>query len=120
MKRLLHCRRGFVSSWFLLILMYVCIWSMIRVKNVTDNTQILENMKLQNAYFIQEAPVLSDIRCRLKQPKDEEGNLNMEPYDYDETQHVITAWIEQPYKEMLVIELDETETYIESAAMIRY
>lgn len=120
MRRLSHYRKGFVSSWFLLILMYVCIWAMIQIRNMNNNMMILENMKQQNGYFIQEAPVLSDIRCKLKQERDEEGNLNIEPYDYDETTHVVTVTIEQPYEEILLIQLDETESYIESVQVIRY
>ena len=92
---------GFVSTYFLSILLYIV--SVITVIALRDkqNVQFMMNMKEANTYLQQEIRVISDIKQQLL-----EGNLeDNEMYQLDD--HFIYVNITSDYPETLVITLDE-------------
>ena len=92
---------GFVSTYFLSILLYIV--SVITVIALRDkqNVQFMMNMKEANMYLQQEIRVISDIKQQLL-----EGNLeDNEMYQLDD--HFIYVNITSDYPETLVITLDE-------------
>lgn len=97
---------GFVSTYFLSILLYIV--SVITVIALRDkqNVQFMMNMKEANMYLQQEIRVLSDIKQQLL-----EGNLeDNEMYQLDD--HFIYVNITSDYPETLVITLDEDDATI--------
>lgn len=97
---------GFVSTYFLSILLYIV--SVITVIALRDkqNVQFMMNMKEANMYLQQEIRVISDIKQQLL-----EGNLeDNEMYQLDD--HFIYVNITSDYPETLVITLDEDDATI--------
>ena len=104
---------GFVSTYFLSILLYIV--SVITVIALRDkaNMQCMMNMKEANMYLQQEIRVISDIKQKLL-----EGNLeDNEMYEVDE--HFIYVTITQDYPETLVLTLDEDDITILSYTSVR-
>lgn len=104
---------GFVSTYFLSVLLYIV--SVITVIALRDkqNVQFMMNMKEANMYLQQEIRVISDIKQQLL-----EGNLeDNEIYELDD--HFIYVNITSDYPETLVITLDEDDTTILSYTSTR-
>lgn len=104
---------GFVSTYFLSILLYIV--SVITVIALRDkqNVQFMMNMKEANMYLQQEIRIISDIKQQLL-----EGNLeNNEMYQLDD--HFIYVNITSDYPETLVITLDEDDATILSYTSTR-
>ena len=104
---------GFVSTYFLSVLLYIV--SVITVIALRDkqNVQFMMNMKEANMYLQQEIRVISDIKQQLL-----EGNLeDNEIYKLDD--HFIYVNITSDYPETLVITLDEDDTTILSYTSTR-
>lgn len=104
---------GFVSTYFLSILLYIV--SVITVIALRDkaNMQCMMNMKEANMYLQQEIRVISDIKQKLL-----EGNLeDNEMYEVDD--HFIYVTITQDYPETLVLTLDEDDITILSYTSVR-
>lgn len=104
---------GFVSTYFLSILLYIV--SVITVIILRDkaNMQCMMNMKEANMYLQQEIRVISDIKQKLL-----EGNLeDNEMYEVDD--HFIYVTITQDYPETLVLTLDEDDITILSYTSAR-
>lgn len=104
---------GFVSTYFLSILLYIV--SVITVIALRDkqNVQFMMNMKEANMYLQQEIRVISDIKQQLL-----EGNLeDNEMYQLDD--HFIYVNVTSDYPETLVITLDEDDATILSYTSTR-
>lgn len=104
---------GFVSTYFLSVLLYIV--SVITVIALRDkqNVQFMMNMKEANMYLQQEIRVISDIKQQLL-----EGNLeDNEMYELDD--HFIYVNITSGYPETLVITLDEDDATILSYTSTR-
>lgn len=104
---------GFVSTYFLSILLYIV--SVITVIALRDkqNVQFMMNMKEAKMYLQQEIRVISDIKQQLL-----EGNLeDNEMYQLDD--HFIYVNITSDYPETLVITLDEDDATILSYTSTR-
>lgn len=104
---------GFVSTYFLSVLLYIV--SVITVIALRDkqNVQFVMNMKEANMYLQQEIRVISDIKQQLL-----EGNLeDNEMYQLDD--HFIYVNITSDYPETLVITLDEDDATILSYTSTR-
>lgn len=104
---------GFVSTYFLSVLLYIV--SVITVIALRDkqNVQFMMNMKEANMYLQQEIRVISDIKQQLL-----EGNLeDNEMYQLDD--HFIYVNITSDYPETLVITLDEDDATILSYTSTR-
>lgn len=113
MQKRLRNTDGFVSTYFLSILLYIV--SVITVIALRDkqNVQFMMNMKEANMYLQQEIRVISDIKQQLL-----EGNLeDNEMYQLDD--HFIYVNITSDYPETLVITLDEDDATILSYTSTR-
>ncbi len=92
---------GFVSTYFLSILLYIVSVTTVIALRDKQNVQFMMNMKEANMYLQQEIRVISDIKQQLL-----EGNLeDNEMYQLDD--HFIYVNITSDYPETLVITLDE-------------
>ena len=115
MKGSSHCSKGFVSAWFLMILLYVCTLTMICSINLSNTMRTMENMEAYNNAFSRHALVIADIRCRLTQQKDEYGNPDFSPYAYNPETRTVTA---SSGDGTIVIVLNEEQTFIVSCTII--
>ena len=104
---------GFVSTYFLSILLYIV--SVITVIALRDkaNMQCMMNMKEANMYLQQEIRVISDIKQKLLEANLEDNEM----YEVDE--HFIYVTITQDYPETLVLTLDEDDITILSYTSVR-
>ena len=79
-----HFRKGFISTYFLSILLYCTSFLTILLWNDQSRLQTVMNMKENDTYYHQEVSVMSDIRCRLRNGKIQEGtSITGEGYSYD-------------------------------------
>lgn len=104
---------GFVSTYFLSILLYIVSVTTVIALRDKQNVQFMMNMKEANMYLQQEIRVISDIKQQLL-----EGNLeDNEMYQLDD--HFIYVNITSDYPETLVITLDEDDATILSYTSTR-
>lgn len=74
--------KGSVSTYYLSVLMYCSGFLTILMLNDQARIRTVMNMKKNDRYFLQEAAVMSDIQCRLKNGKLEEGKSETNGYLY--------------------------------------
>lgn len=104
---------GFVSTYFLSILLYIVSVTTVIALRDKQNVQFMMNMKEANMYLQQEIRVISDIKQQLL-----EGNLeDNEMYQLDD--HFIYVNVTSDYPETLVITLDEDDATILSYTSTR-
>lgn len=105
------CRKGFVSTYFLSVLLYFTTLLSILTVNDQRRLKTVMNMKENDAYFIQEAAVVADIRCRLLNERLTEGafSANGYAYDLDLQENRIYAEIHSDHPETLDIVCDLKE-----------
>ena len=115
MKESSHCTDGFIHAWFVVILLYVSTMTMVFSANIANMMKTLDNMEAYQKEFAHHAMTIADVRCRLKQPKDEEGNIDFSPYIFNEQMHTVSAYSQE---EMIVIQLNEEHTFIVSYTII--
>lgn len=75
------CSKGFVSSFFLLIFLYLSSLSAFAVSNEICFMKTMMNMQTDAAYFAREASEISRIKCMLLSQEEEEagsGEINIE------------------------------------------
>lgn len=115
MKESSHCSNGFISAWFLLVLLYVCTITMVVSINVSNTMATMENMEAYSRDFSRHALVIADVRCRLKNCTDEDGNIDVSPYVYNPSTHMISAYSGE---DLILIEVNEEMTFIVSYTII--
>lgn len=112
MKNLSQSNKGFVSTYFLSILLYIS--SIIFLISIMDQKMIqtIMNMKLANIYLQQEIEVINDLKQR--EIVEEESNLflNTCSYSYIKADQYIYVDIDSEYEEQLVITYDFEENII--------
>lgn len=112
MKKLSQSNKGFVSTYFLSILLYIS--SIIFLISIMDQKMIqtIMNMKLANIYLQQEIEVINDLKQR--EIVEEESNLflNTCSYSYIKEDQYIYVDIDSEYEEQLVITYDFEENII--------
>lgn len=112
MKKLSQSNKGFVSTYFLSILLYIS--SIIFLISIMDQKMIqtIMNMKLANIYLQQEIEVINDLKQR--EIVEEESNLflNTCSYSYIKADQYIYVDIDSEYVEQLVITYDFEENII--------
>ena len=112
MKKLSQSNKGFVSTYFLSILLYIS--SIIFLISIMDQKMIqtIMNMKLANIYLQQEIEVINDLKQR--EIVEEESNLflNTCSYSYIKADQYIYVDIDSEYEEQLVITYDFEENII--------
>lgn len=76
-------RKGFISTYFLSILLYCSAFLAVLLWNDQARLQTVMNMKENDVYFLQELSVISDVRCRLQKETLQKGvYLTEEGYSY--------------------------------------
>lgn len=118
-----HCHKGFVSSWFLSILLSVTMVLSVMTLNDQSRMQTVMNMKKNSACFQQEAAVMSDIRCHLINGTLSEGTYQTGSYSYrlDVQADRIYAQIVSDYPETLDIVFNaETQSFVSMSPIRPY
>ncbi len=112
MKKQLRNNKGFVSTYFLSILLYIS--SIIFLISSIDqkNIQTILNMKVANIYLQQEIEVLNDIKQRDLLEEENDISLNTCTYSYVKEDVYIYIDIDSEYEEKLVLTYDEEENII--------
>ncbi len=112
MKRLSRSDSGFVSTYFLSILLYIS--SIIFLISIIDQKMIqtIMNMKQANIYLQQEIEVINDLKQR--EIVEEESNLllNTCSYSYIKEDPYVYVDIHSEYEEQLVITYDFEENIV--------
>lgn len=106
---------GFVSAWFLSVLLSGTMILSVVALNDQARLQTVINMKKNSVYFQQEAAVMADIHCHLVNGLLEEGDYQTGGYSYhlDVRKDRIYAEITSGNPETLAIVFDpETKTFV--------
>lgn len=76
-KNIMHLfvmnKKGFVSSFFLILFMYVSMMVTVTALNDLDRMKSMLNLQESNAYLMQETAVLRDVKCMMKSGVMESG-----------------------------------------------
>lgn len=112
MKKLSRSNSGFVSTYFLSILLYVS--SIIFLISIMDQKMIqtIMNMKLANIYLQQEIEVINDLKQRTIIEEESNLLLNTCSYSYIKEDPYVYVDIHSEYEEQLVITYDFEENII--------
>ncbi len=112
MKKLSQSNSGFVSTYFLSILLYVS--SIIFLISIMDQKMIqtIMNMKLANIYLQQEIEVINDLKQRTIIEEESNLLLNTCSYSYIKEDPYVYVDIHSEYEEQLVITYDFEENII--------
>lgn len=112
MKKLSQSNSGFVSTYFLSILLYV--GSIIFLISIMDQKMIqtIMNMKLANIYLQQEIEVINDLKQRTIIEEESNLLLNTCSYSYIKEDPYVYVDIHSEYEEQLVITYDFEENII--------
>ncbi len=97
--------KGFVSTYFLAILLYVT--SVITMVSLVNQNKIktVINMKRATVYLKQEIEVINDLKYRTLEEM-EERELNTCSYTYEVEEQFIYIDIHSDYEESLVVTID--------------
>lgn len=110
-----YFHKGFVSAWFLSVLLSGTMILSVVALNDQARLQTVMNMKKNSVYFQQEAAVMADIHCHLVNGSLEEGAYQTAGYSYhlDVRKDHIYAEITSGYPETLDIVYDpEIRTFV--------
>ncbi len=112
MKRLSQNNSGFVSTYFLSILLYIS--SIIFIISMMDQNciQTIMNMKVANLYLQQEIEVLYDLKQRIVLEEESNISLNTCSYSYQKEESYIYVDINSEYEETLVLTYNVEENKI--------
>lgn len=104
-------KKGFVSTYFLAILLYVTSLITIITLIERENIQTIMNMKEANVYLKEEITILNDVKCKLLNDTLEDTYYSINDIDYscyiEETLIYITTDSEE-----IVISYDPTSKKI--------
>lgn len=120
MKGYLFQNKGFVSAYFLLMLGIVSTWMMILVSDNDHYLRTVNNMEENSRYYVNEAIVISDIKCRLKD-EIETGyyEKNGVSYYVDVFDNFLTVTIGGEMGETMILQIDEADLFIISCSYER-
>lgn len=120
MKGYLFQNKGFVSAYFLLMLGIVSTWMMILVSDNDHYLRTVNNMEENSRYYVNEAIVISDIKCRLKD-EIETGyyEKNGVSYYVDVFDNFLTVTIGGEMAETMILQIDEADRFIISCSYER-
>ena len=106
MKKRLQRNSGFISTYFLGILLYVT--SVITVITFVDQQMIqtYTNMKQANQYLKEEIEILSDLKYRILSEKTGEVELNSCAYSFEIEEQFIYVDVISEYPESIVVTID--------------
>lgn len=111
--------RGFVTIYFLGILLYISAVSTAVLANECARMKTIENLQKDSHYFIQERKAIEQVKCVLK-----EENWQDEPEKWDEIMeiHGATGYIDiqGEYPELLILTFNLEQTQILDYESIKY
>ena len=112
MKKRLQRNSGFISTYFLGILLYVT--SVITVITFVDQ-QMIEtyiNMKQANQYLKEEIEILSDLKYRILSEETGEVELNSCTYSFEIEEQFIYVNVISEYPESIIVTIDPEEKIV--------
>lgn len=115
-------RKGFISAWFLSVLLSLCIYSAVLAGNIRNRSLVILNLKREQEYFLAEYPRVREVMCRLQQERiqseKEEEETEEEPAGMLDDGPVITVEIAGPHPETLLLQIDpETMKVLDCTAL---
>lgn len=120
MKGYLFQSKGFISAYFLLMLGVVSTWMLILTCDTDHYLRAVSNMEENSRYYTNEAIVISDIKCRLKEGI-ETGvyESNGISYYVDVFDNFLYVTVNGEMKETMVLQINETDHFIISCSYER-
>ena len=120
MKEFSSQNKGFISAYFLVMLGVVSMWMMILTSDTDHYLRAVSNIQENSRYYVNEAIVISDIKCRLKE-KIETGCYDANGISYyvevfDNCLYVTTYG---EMSETMLLQISETEHSIISCSYER-
>ena len=114
-----YFRRGFISSWFLMIFLLVITICSNAMVNDQNRLKTLINHRKSQEYLLAESAVVNDILCRNTDGISE-GTYSTETVSYElsEKENHLFAAILYPVQETMIIEVDE-DGYIVDYEVLR-
>ncbi len=112
MKKRLQRNSGFISTYFLGILLYVT--SVITVITFVDQ-QMIEtyiNMKQANQYLKEEIEILSDLKYRILSEETGEVELNSCAYSFETEEQFIYVDVISEYPESIIVTIDPEDKIV--------
>lgn len=120
MKEFLSRNKGFISVYFLLMLGVVSTWMMILTSDTDHYLRAVSNIQENSRYYVDEAIVISDIKCRLKEGI-ETGNYESNGVSYyvDVFDNCLYVTTYGETKETMLLQINETDHFIISCTYER-
>ena len=110
MKRLLDTSDGFVSSYFLVLLMNICLLVGVYQGILSNSLQTWIHIKAINERLPIEAKVIARIKCDLLKDELSEGSFSMDDISgYIIVSDVIRIEVSEPYGEVIELEFKDKE-----------
>lgn len=112
MKKRLQRNSGFISTYFLGILLYVTF--VITVITFVDQ-QMIEtyiNMKQANQYLKEEIEILSDLKYRILSEETGEVELNSCTYSFEIEEQFIYVNVISEYPESIIVTIDPEDKIV--------
>ncbi len=105
--------RGFISTYFLVLLMIMTAGLSIAVTNEMNQIETQINVSETNQYLLSEAQILSYIRCQIKNEELEEGTYVYcgNQFRISKSAYELTVEIYSPISETILIEMREERIY---------
>lgn len=109
MKKHFVRRKGFISVYFLSILLAVSVCCTLCALNDQRKMEAALYLEMNNRYFLQEQAVVNDLRCRLMNREAEDGWYQTLPTEYlcIREGNTISAEIGGELAEKIIIDIDE-------------
>lgn len=112
--------KGFISAYFLLMLGVVSTWMMILVSDTDHYLKAVSNMEENSRYYINEAIVISDIKCRINEGI-ENGSYEKNGVSYyvEVFDNCLYVTVYGEMKETMLLQISETDHFIISCSYER-
>lgn len=107
-------RKGFVESYFMIILLYLAALSAVIMANDQKKVKTWMNIRKANEYLVVENRVIQDYRCRLAQGDFTEGPFSTGDINYEASMNGnrIYLLVKGVYEEELILYFDEDSGFI--------
>lgn len=113
-KYLCMNRKGFVESYFMIILLYLAALSAVIMGNDQKKVKTWMNIRKANEYLVVENKVIQDYRCHLVQDDFPEGSFSTGDINYEASMNGnrIYLSVKGAYEEELILYFDEESGFI--------
>lgn len=113
-----HNKKGFISTYFLAILLYVSSLITIVTLIEREDIQTFMNMKEANTYLQEEITILNDIKCKLLNDALEDTYYSIGEVEYSCSIEETIVYIDTD-KEQMIVSYDPTTKRILDYETIR-